>query len=274
MRLSPRAKRRLRRAGCVAGAAVAYCLAHVLLVAVYPDPVFRHRMTYREFTVHMRQPVPRQMTAVLDRVHSLLAASALNDEKLHHHVYVINNQKLARYLFLSDVGFGCSQHLGHTFIVDADPAADLARCRLRGPDDHRSRLLSVTIAHEITHCLVRRHFGWRAARRIPQWLVEGYCDVVAAGSAIDESVGLSLVKQGAPKAVPGLAYFRYRLAVDYLLKRKRLTFDELVRDPPDFEETERKIVAGLRDEGEVFLSRMGIRIGQSPTGRADTTPVP
>jgi len=41
-------------------------------VAVYPNPLFRYRITYREFTIHMRQPVPPEMTAVLDRVHSLL----------------------------------------------------------------------------------------------------------------------------------------------------------------------------------------------------------
>ena len=97
------------------------------------------------------------MADVLDRVHALLVASPLNDETLHHDIYLVNSFGLSRYLMLRDVGFGCNHVLGHTFIVNADPVHDLAYCERQGPDDHRIRSLSGTIAHEITHALIRRH---------------------------------------------------------------------------------------------------------------------
>jgi hypothetical protein len=245
MKLSPRTKKWLRRVGYGVGALLVYGLLHVFLVAVYPDPLFPYSLRYGHFTVHMREPVPAEMPAVLDRVHALISASAINDEKLHHDVYIINSQTLARYMFLNDVGFGVSQHLGHTFIVDADVAADRARCRREGPDDHRSRTLSGTIAHEITHYLMRRHFGWRAERRIPRWLAEGYCDVIAQDSAIPEQEGLALVQSGSAARTPGLPYFRFRLAVEYLLRVKHRSLDELVADPPRFEVVQLEIIADI-----------------------------
>jgi hypothetical protein len=86
--------------------------------------------------------------------------------------------------------------LGNTFIVNANPANDIARCDQHGPNDQRIRTLSGTIAHEITHVLIRRHVGLWAERRIPRWLKEGYCEVVGDDSAINEREGLALVENG------------------------------------------------------------------------------
>jgi hypothetical protein len=60
----------------------------------------------------MRESVPHEITLVLDRVHSLLSTSPLNDEALHHDIYIINSYRLSRYLFLKDVGFGANANLG------------------------------------------------------------------------------------------------------------------------------------------------------------------
>ncbi|MCP4256671.1 MAG: hypothetical protein GY774_03990 [Planctomycetes bacterium] len=260
MKLNQRTKRRLRRVGYVAAIVVVYCISHLLLMEVYPDPLFRYSLTHRNFTVHMREPVPHEITRVLDRVHSLLSASPLNDETLKHDIYIINSYRLSRYLFLKDVGFGANAQLGNTFIVNADPANDIARCDQHGPDDQRIRTLSGTIAHEITHALIRRHVGLWAARRIPYWLKEGYCDVVGDGSAINEREGLALVESGSWAFKPGIAYFRYRLVVDYLLNGKHITIDELIQDPPNFGAILAEIRAGLRKDGPDFLRRMGLNM--------------
>ncbi|MCH7525829.1 MAG: hypothetical protein IID39_00190 [Planctomycetes bacterium] len=54
-------------------AAVAiYCIQHVLLV-YFPDPLFPYHRTYEDFTVHMREEIPPEITVVLDRVEILLS---------------------------------------------------------------------------------------------------------------------------------------------------------------------------------------------------------
>jgi hypothetical protein len=268
-----RTRQYLRRAAYVAAAILIYCLFHLLLVA-FPQPLFSYQYTHRNFTVHMREPVPPEIVGVIDRVHSLLQTSPLNDESLHHDVYLVNSFRLSRYLMLKDVGFGSNHVLGHTFIVNADPVHDVAYCEHQDPEDHRARSLSGTIAHEITHSLIRHHVGWRAAGRMPSWVNEGYCEVVADSSALDERTGLSLVKSGSPCLPPGLPYFRARLAVEYLLKGKHMSVDRLFQEPPDFREVMADIQARLEEDEASFLARMGSHIGSAGQRRTATTVSP
>jgi hypothetical protein len=268
LKLSIRARRYLRRAGYVATLLVLYCLAHLLLVA-FPRPLFAYEYNHGNFTVYMREPVPAEIAGVLDRVHALLAASPLNDESLHHDIYIVNSFRLSRYLLLGDVGFGANHILGHTFIVSADPVRDLAFCERHGPDDHRVRHLSETIAHEIAHSLIRRHVGWRAEARMPSWLKEGYCEVVADSSPIDERRGLTAVKNDSP-SFPGLPYFRYRLAVAYLLKDRCLSIDQLFDNPPDFRRVEADVRTRLCEDEAGFIAKMGSHIGSAAQGPSTT----
>ncbi|MFH1109247.1 MAG: hypothetical protein V1790_08645 [Planctomycetota bacterium] len=245
---------------CIFAVLVTYCVTHTLL-AFFPDPLFPYQHTYRNFTVHMREEIPPQITGVLDRVESLLAASEINDRRIHHEIYIFNSFRLSRYLLLRNVHFGCNLPNGHTFITWADVANDIARCELISPDDRRIRTLSESIAHEITHALIRNHVGWLANWRLPAWVSEGYCEYVADGSAIDHRTGLSMMKSSFPLFTPGLQNFRYRLAVEYLIKGKHMTITEMLRSPPDYRETEAEVIAGLREDEKGLLKKLGSRIG-------------
>ena len=236
-----------------------YCIVHVFLV-LFPNPLFPYERTYKNFTVHMRDEVPPEITGVLDRVESLLSVSDLNDERRHHHIYIINSFRLSRFLLLRNVHFGCNMPTGHSFITSADVVNDIARCESIGPDDRRIRTLSETIAHEITHALIRNHVGWLADRQLPTWLKEGYCEFVADGSAIDHRTGLSMMKSESCAFTLGLNNFRYRLVVEYLITAEDMTIDEIIRRPPDFREVEAKVIAALREDTEGFLKRLGSRI--------------
>jgi hypothetical protein len=244
------------------GTALFYGTLHALLV-VYPQALFPYQRAYKNFTMHMREPVPPEVTRVLDRADSLLSASPLNEEKLHHRIYLINSFRLSRFLLLRNVHFGCRLSTGAIFITHADVANDVARCERISRDDRRVRTLSETIVHEITHGLIRRRVGWRAERRLPTWLKEGYCEYVADGSAIDHRVGLSLLKSTTPSFTPGLQNFRYRLVVEYLINVRGMTVGELLQHPPEFEVVESEVIAALRENEQAFLDDLGSRIGRA-----------
>lgn len=264
--LSPTTGRRSKRLSCCVVVVVIYPILHVLLV-FFPDPLFPYERTYKNFTVHMRQAIPPEITGVLDRVESLLSAGELDDKNLHHEIYLVNSFRLSRFLLLRNVHFGCNLPNGHTFITKADVANDIARCEMISPDDRRIRTLSESIAHEITHALIRNHVGWLADQRMPTWIKEGYCECVADGSAIDHRIGLSMMKSTFPVFTPGLSNFRYRLAVEYLINDKHMTIDDIIRRPPDYREVEAEVVAGLRKDEQGFLKRLGSRIGSAePAG--------
>ena len=252
---------------CSIAVVVTYCILHVFLV-VFPELLFPYQRTYKNFTVHMREEIPPEITSVLDRVESLLSASELNDDSLHHEIYLINSFRLSRFLLLRNVHFGCNLSIGHTFITNADVANDIARCELISPDDRRIRTLSETIAHEITHALTRNHVGWLAEHRLPTWITEGYCEFVADGSAIDHCTGLLLMKCTSPAFTPGLNNFRYRLVVEFLINDKHMTIDDIIRQPPDFRAVEAEVIRGLRRDERAFLKRLGSRIGCTEPARA------
>ena len=237
-----------------------YCIAHALLM-LYPGPIFPYQYTYKNFTVHMREEIPPEITVVLDRVEALLSASELNDTSRHHEIYLINSFRLSRFLLLRNVHFGCNMPNGHTFITQADVARDIARCELIGPDDRRIRTLSETIVHEITHALIRNHVGLFADRHVPTWIKEGYCEYVGDGSAIDHRTGIRMLKSRFCEFTPGFYNFRYRMVVEYLINAKHMTITEIVRQPPDYGEVESEVIAGLREDEQGFLKRLGSRIG-------------
>ncbi len=241
---------------------IGYYFLHALL-AMFPGPLFPCQFTHKNLTVHMREEIPPEINAVLDRVDSLLSSSELNDTSVHHDVYLINSFRLSRFLLLRNVHFGCNMPMGHTFITNADVTKDIARCELLSPCDRRLRTLSETIAHEITHALLRNHVGWLAERRLPTWLTEGYCEFVADGSAIDHATGLSLMKRIPPGFTLGLNNFRYRLAVEYLINAKHVTIKELILQPPDYCKVEAELIAALREDEQALIERLGSRIGST-----------
>jgi hypothetical protein len=158
--------------GIVLGALLCLLVLHALLV-IFPQPLFRHHLTYGNFTVRSTEEIPDEVKTVLDRVASLLSASELDDASFHHRVYLCNSYGLMRFLLLRNVHFGANLPNGSTFIVQADIRNDLARCKRIGPTDNRLRTLSGSIAHEITHHLIRRKIGFwqelREQKRRPVW---------------------------------------------------------------------------------------------------------
>jgi hypothetical protein len=232
-------------------------LAHALL-AFFPQPLFAHRFDHKNYTLYMREEIPPEAEEVLERVDQLLAASEVNDTGRRYRAFIFNNDRLMRFLLWRNVHFGCNLANGNSMITRAEVATDTAYCQLFGPWDTRLRTLSETIAHEISHAQINGFLGWRAARRQPRWIIEGYCEYVAQGSAIDHGLGLDLLKYGG--FTPGLANFRARLMVEYLLNHEGMTFGELVTDPPDQRQVEARMLAMLREDEPAFLAAIGSRI--------------
>jgi len=254
----PRRRRLLKGACLLLSLLGAYCVFHVLL-ALYPWPLFGHSVTQGGYTLYMREEIPPEAAAVLERVDARVSASALNVEGLEHPIYVFNDQGLIEYLLLRNVHFGARLPSGSIYISDADVAQDVARCVRLGPNDERRRTLTESIAHEVAHTLLREHLGWRAERAIPAWIKEGYCEYVAEGQVIDEAVGLSLLKSGDEGSIPGLWQFKNRLMMEYLLSERGLSIQEVLQDPPDHAATLSGLLEGLRSDERAFLARLRSR---------------
>jgi hypothetical protein len=233
------------------------CTQHLLLLLVFPQAMFDHRVTYKGFTVHRRSEIPPEVTRTLDRVEALLARSELFDPDEHHEIFLVDSYELPRILFFRNVHFGCNLPTGDTFITHADVTNDVARCERISPDDERVRTLSESIAHEITHDLIRKHLGWWNERRVPSWIKEGYCEHVARGSAIDTRTALAILTTGSYPVPPGLPNLKHRWMIEYLLHSRFVSIDDILRAPPDYRQVESEVLARLRADGHAFLRRIG-----------------
>ena len=96
----------------------------------------------------------------------------------------------------------------------------------RDAADFDRRTLSGVIAHEVTHLLIRRKFGYWRNLAFPTWKKEGYAEYVAGGSTLPYEIGVKRWKES-PHDPTGYRYIRNYMMVKYLLENERLTVDDL-----------------------------------------------
>ena len=213
--------------------------AYVLLLC-FPQVLFGHVVSYRNFTVYSREPLDQNIYAVLDRVESRLAASEIRNDQVKPKIFLTNSfglyYSLSLYLGSNSFGKGFpALPTNNVFINKSDLAKDLV---FRDAPANAERSLSGVISHETTHLLIRKRFGYWRNLTMPSWKKEGYAEYVAGGSTLSYETGLKLWKQN-PKDATGYQYFKYYLMVKYLLEHDKLTVDELFKrdfDLPSLEE--------------------------------------
>jgi hypothetical protein len=206
---------------------VSLAAAYVFLL-FYPQVLFAHQISYKNFTVYSRKPLDQSIYPVLDKVEATLSKSEINNTQVRPRIFLTNSKQLYSSLTLN-IGydsFGKGLPLLNTnniFINDAVVAKDLV---FRKSATNNSRSLSGVIAHEITHLLIRKKFGYVKNVTMPEWKREGYCEYVAGGSTLDYATGVKMWKAN-PQDGTGYRYFKYYMLVKYLLESDKLTVEEL-----------------------------------------------
>ena len=206
---------------------VSLAAAYVLLLC-FPQVLFAHQITYKNFTVYSRGPLDQNIYAVLDKVEAKLATSQLNDPQVKPKIFLTNSQRLYSVLslYIGANSFGKGLPVlptNNIFINEADVQRDLV---FRKTAANNSRSLSGVVSHEVTHLLVRKKFGYLKNLTTPAWKREGYAEYVAGGSTLDYATGVSLWKAN-PQNDRGYQYFKYYMLVKYLLDHENFTVEDL-----------------------------------------------
>lgn len=81
----------------------------------------------------------------------------------------------------------------------------------------RGRTLASIIAHETTHGMIRRRFGFYADAIYPTWLTEGYCDYISGESTLSTAEVARL--EATDGHHPGLVYYNGHRKVAGILVR-------------------------------------------------------
>jgi hypothetical protein len=202
-------------------------VAYVLLLS-FPQPLFAHEITFKNFTVYAREPLGGGISAVLDKVDARLATSPLYTPDVGPKIFLVNSTRLyaSLSLYLGSNSFGkgfAALPAANVFINACDLDKDLV---YRDAQAYNSRSLSGVIAHEVTHLLVRNRFGYFRNLILPVWKQEGYAEYVAGGSTLPFETGVRMWK-ATPNDDTGYQYFKDYMIVRYLLEHEKVSVGDL-----------------------------------------------
>jgi hypothetical protein len=188
-----------------------------LLAFPYAEQMGTHR-------IYSEVPIEPELKAVVRAGDALAARSPISDADAHQAVFFTNGGWRWAWLTLTSRGaFAISRPGSEVIIVNRSNAADDAVFTPRSVGG--KRVLSATLAHEMTHGAIRKHFGMLADWHYPTWLREGYCDYVAGGSSLTDAEAKALAASGTPH--PALVYWLARKRVESELQRNGGSVDGL-----------------------------------------------
>ncbi|WP_035612017.1 hypothetical protein [Haloferula sp. BvORR071] len=237
--------RNLRRANrALSGLACLY-----LGLLLFPQVLFAKQLSVDGVTLYSRDPLPAETSACVHKAMELVGKSELAVPGRKERIFICNSEGLYRLFTPSGGSFAISMPFtDNIFVASADFANDIARPHAASPV---SRSLSGTLAHEITHGLIRHRIGNWKSIRLPEWIAEGYCDFVAGSGSFPEAEGLRIMIAGDSEPSASFRYFRYRQMLRYLTEGRSLSFDE--------------VVARAKGEGLVAAeTRAWLRASQAP----------
>ena len=215
----------------------------------YPQVLFAHQVTYKNFTVYSREPLDQNVYAMLDKVEATLATSEINNTAVKPKIFLTGSHQLyaALSFYIGANSFGKGMPVlanSNVFINKADVAKDLV---FRRAPEYDSRSLSGVVSHEITHLLVRQKFGYVKNLTMPAWKKEGYAEYVAGGTTIDYATGVRRWKAN-PGDDTGYQYFKYYMLVKYLLDTEKLSVEDLFDQDFDRSALEVKVLGSLQKD--------------------------
>ena len=184
-------------------------VAPQLLAFPYSGQIGAHR-------VYSEAPMTAELGRIVTAADQLAGKSPIADPRADTPIYLTEGGWRWTWLTLTSRGaFAITRPLTENIVVNrSDFAADKV---FNGSATPGQRSLSGTIAHEITHGAIRRHFGLTADLRYPAWMREGYCDFVAGGGSLSDDQARRLIASGS--TAPALKYWQGRKKVEAILQR-------------------------------------------------------
>jgi len=202
--------------------------AAYLFLLCFPQVLFAYEINYKNFRVYSTTPLDREIYSVLDRADARLSTSAIQSSDVAPSIFLLNSTQLYAVSTMYVGGNSFAKSFGalpvqNVFVNAHDLATDLV---FRDAPAGNQRSLSGVIAHETTHLLVRRRYGYLKNLMLPTWKKEGYAEYVAGASTLSYQEGVRLWR-ASPQDASGYQYFRYHMMVKYLLEHEKLTVDEM-----------------------------------------------
>jgi hypothetical protein len=226
--------------GSLAGLLMVYCL-----VVLFPQPLFAHKIDYRDFRIYSHDAIDHRIYGVLDEVSTKLERSDLRRPGRIHRLFLCDSAaEFAFFVPHRRRATSINYQLGHNIFVRS---ASIPENRVGEPGHYGSTLTWIA-THEVVHTLQQDSIGLRAMLALPFWKREGYAEYIAEESGLSVRDGVHLLLNGSPViilsdqvAIPR-QYLEARLLVEYYFATRKSSFQQLVNDPIDISALRQEMV--------------------------------
>jgi hypothetical protein len=205
-----------------------FLLTIYLALFLFPQVIFANKLDYKSFIVYSHYKLDKNIFAILDSVENLVSKSELyNDRCDQNRIFICNSFLEYSFLALTQLhAFACINPLTNNIVLST---CNIVHNRIeRNGDDNNIRTLCGTIAHEFTHTLIENKIGLFKNMHLETWKKEGYCDFIAKESSYNFTAGMQSLCANQNTSSPSFRYFKYRLYIDYLIKDRHLSFNEII----------------------------------------------
>ena len=216
---------------------LAACLYAMLLA--FPYPLFSYVERFHDITIYSDRPISPNLRFAVDSVRERLRKSPLNDESLHHQIFICNSDW--RFILFTNRDYhaaGVNQAWlnRNIFLRRSDTEHNLLIAP-SGKPVPGERTLGYFMTHEIVHSLEVKFLGRWSYLQLPAWKREGYADYVAKDPNFISAERLAALQRNAPEMNPRRSgwYLRHHLLVAYLLDVQKMDPGKMLRQ--SFSET-------------------------------------
>lgn len=208
------------------------------LIIFFPQAYyFNDKIEYKNFHVYYDKKIPDQIFGILDTVDQLIQKSDLYDQTIKFKIFLRSDEDKYNFFPLQFPEVGCGWAIPvikNVFLYKSD-------CEKNATYNHigHMRTLSTVLAHELTHILVENRYFFKSKKAFLDnhslspfgllWKEEGYAEYIAGGPSMELDEGLKLLHdENMVEYRPHFEYFKYWLAVRYLITQKHMTFQEIL----------------------------------------------
>jgi hypothetical protein len=217
----------------------------IAIVIIFPQRLFAHKISYKEFNVYSNNKIDLRIKHVLDNASVVVRKSELYDPAFKYNIILCNNS-LYNKIDNKILGTGPAARARlHNVIIKVriDPGNNLAfptfpkACEVN---------LTYLIAHEMTHCLQANKYGllkFNPFRHPEFWKLEGYPEYVSKQAEDYSLIGdierylshkrqatgdWTLSEYGGCEAPD--YYYKGKLMTEYLIDIRHFSYDQILKD--------------------------------------------
>ncbi|MCP4121264.1 MAG: hypothetical protein GY751_05885 [Bacteroidetes bacterium] len=211
-------------------------------VLAIPGPFFKEKKQYRSITVYSENPIGQETDSIMAEVFMRLYEVPIYDPDKKYNLCFCSTQK--KFTFFARLTVRANRIMGFSLLGSAYVNEDFINelyMKTRGQPKYLTREGSVVhvATHELMHGYIAAAYGSFAARALPEWKTEGYCEYGVNQFVAPRNIGYSIPERidiylddsrWNPTAEVHRPHYVWGLMMEYLINERGLNFEQVMAD--------------------------------------------